>query len=635
MDNLKESLKQLNFHKKLDFEPRDFTVKYAARKYGDFCLSRIPSQYRVAMATNGVVLLLSALFCFLKLFILPVGEYNPYEVLLTYIPTIIACGILKMLLYANRNNTKKHMVLVQNLIYISMLHVAYWGLVVIIISKFYNHEIFYFTWIIGIVIYSSGIAIIPPFSMISLTIFFICCSIIFKVFDITLGNGVGPNMFILCIITYALVIIRFYHEYNEFKISNALQRASEDAIQLREEAEHANLAKSRFLAHMSHEIRTPINAILGTDEMILREAHEDTILDYADDIKGSGNMLLALVNDILDMSKIEAGKLSIVPEYYSLAQIVDELKTMIVFRTRARGLNFFTHIDRDIPDRLFGDSVRVKQVITNILTNAVKYTHEGSVSFMVEYKRPKSEPDKIELIVTVEDTGIGMRKEDLAHLADRFTRFDEKKNKNIEGTGLGMSITYSLLELMGGALDVASVYNEGSTFILKIPQGFEEGDTVGNVMDIMNKKRKAQIDTGGKYKPLFTAKEARILIVDDNAVNLKVAVGLLKKTKLIIDTADSGLKCLEKINENYYDIIFLDHMMPNMDGVDTLKEIKRRKHKCKGVPVIAMTANVGSQIAEEYISLGFDDYISKPIEPRVYEELILKYLPKEKYTINS
>ena len=390
-------------------------------------------------------------------------------------------------------------------------------------------------------------------------------------------------------------------------------------------AQAANKAKSTFLSNMSHEIRTPINAVLGFDEMILRETTDPAILGYAQDILNSSKTLLALVNDILDFSKIEAGKMEILPVQYELSSAINDLVNMIQKRAEDKRLALNVHVDKDIPHALFGDEVRLKQCILNILTNAVKYTHAGSVTMNIGYT--KKSDDTIALSVQVVDTGIGIKQEDLAKLFTAFERIEEKRNRSIEGTGLGMNIVQQLLSMMGSSLVVKSEYGKGSDFSFTVEQKVLSWEPIGDVSEMYKKS----VAKAGAYQETFTAPEAHILVVDDTPLNLKVMQGLLKQTQVQIDTAESGQVTLELVQKKRYDMLFIDHRMPGMDGVETLHEMRRLTHnKNAGVPCIALTANAISGAREYYLMEGFTDYLSKPIESEKLERLLIKYLPADK-----
>ena len=397
-----------------------------------------------------------------------------------------------------------------------------------------------------------------------------------------------------------------------------------DAQVALEVAERANEAKSRFLSNMSHEIRTPINAVLGMNEMILRESEDKQILTYASNIQSSGKTLLFLINDILDMSKIESGKMEIIPVEYELSAVIMDLWNVIYFRANEKDLKLSVQLDETLPSVLYGDDVRIKQIVTNLLTNAVKYTPKGSVELILagEYQ----DEDNILLKISVKDTGMGIRKGDMGKLFESFQRLDEEKNRNIEGTGLGMNITMSLLKMMGGDMKVESEYQKGSTFQVMIPQKIVSDVPVGSFHAIQERNA-AQ---SGRKKGSFTAPQASVLVVDDNAMNLTVFKALLKRTKLQVTTADSGRQCLEYIQKEKFHIIFMDHMMPEMDGIETLHEMKKMsEHKNKDTPVIALTANAVAGAREQYLSEGFSDFLTKPIDAELMEQTICEYLPQE------
>ena len=394
----------------------------------------------------------------------------------------------------------------------------------------------------------------------------------------------------------------------------------------------ANEAKSAFLSNMSHEIRTPINAVLGMNEMILRESDDPEILSYSENIKTAGNTLLGLINDILDLSKIEAGKIEIIPVDYDLSELIGSLVNMISVRTEAKGLELKLDIDKTMPKMLNGDEVRIKQVITNILTNAVKYTEKGSVTLKINGEGLLHDPDRVVLKVTVSDTGIGIKEEDMKKLFSKFERIEEKRNRNIEGTGLGMNITKNLLEMMGSELHVESIYGRGSTFSFLLEQNVAAWDELGD----FRQSQKEELKKHKKYKERLFAPDAKILVVDDYDMNLAVFKSLLKQTKIRVDTADSGIEGLKKTLETKYDLLFFDHMMPGKDGIETLKELKEMSGNPNiSVPVICLTANAISGAREQYISAGFNDYLTKPVDPVKLEEMLIEYLPKEKISADE
>ena len=407
----------------------------------------------------------------------------------------------------------------------------------------------------------------------------------------------------------------------------------EEEAKLREDlrvAKASSEAKSNFLSNVSHEIRTPINAVLGMDEMILRESSEEQIRRYAVDIKNSGKSLLGLINDLLDFSKIEAGKMEILPVEYELSSVVNDLINMVAVKAKDKGLELRINVDPRTPHVLVGDEIRIKQCVLNILNNAVKYTPKGSVTLNI--RAAKEKEDQIRLFFQVIDTGIGIKEEDLKKLYSPFERIEESRNRTIEGTGLGMSIVKQLLDLMGTQLVVKSVYGEGSDFSFEVLQKVVNWDPIGNFNETYRKSLEEMED----YRASFVAPSAKILVVDDTPMNLTVIKGLLKETRVQLSTATSGQETLAKVSKERFDLIFLDQRMPEMDGIETLQHLKEMEDNLSAqAPVICLTANAVSGARETFIKAGFDDYLTKPIDAAKLEQTIRRYLPQEKVLLEG
>ena len=391
-----------------------------------------------------------------------------------------------------------------------------------------------------------------------------------------------------------------------------------------EEVVRANEAKSQFLANMSHEIRTPINGILGMDSVLLKECHDENLREYAKNIQSAGQSLLSIINDILDISKIESGKMEILTIRYQLFSVLNDCYNLTKIKLQNKPVSFIMQINEKLPSWLYGDEVRIRQIINNFLSNAVKYTKEGNITFELDFEEKTDE--QILLVITVRDTGIGIKEEDLGKLFESFTRIEEKRNRNIEGTGLGLNLTKNLVNLMGGEVFAESTYGKGSCFTAKIPQKIADAKPMGD----FGKRYQQYLSTSDDDKLSFLAPDAKILVVDDVTKNLKVVEGLLKATKIQIDTAVSGSECLECVKTTPYQMIFLDHMMPEMDGLETLEHMKNLADNPNAqTPVIMLTANAIVGAKEEYIEAGFTDYLTKPIRETELLEMILKYLPEE------
>lgn len=418
-----------------------------------------------------------------------------------------------------------------------------------------------------------------------------------------------------------------------------------------EEARRASEAKTDFLANTSHEIRTPINAVLGMNEMILRESakaeklsvsdpvvYHDVfrkIRHYSGNVDSAGSNLLSIINDILDFTKIEEGKMDIVEVEYQLSSLINDVSNMIYFKAKEKNLKFETEVDEQLPDRLFGDVVRVRQVITNILNNAVKYTDQGSVTFKVDGIRTNDTQNGkkvMNLVVKVSDTGIGISKENIGKLFGKFERVDLEKNSTKEGTGLGLAITKMLLDMMNGEVKVESTYGVGSTFTITIPQIVLSEEPVGDFAEKFEKS----LGEKKAYHESFRAPNANILIVDDTRMNLVVATEFLKETLVQIDTASGGKEAVEMALARKYDVILMDQRMPEMDGEEALREIKSHSEGPNiETPVICLTADAVVGARERYLSKGFNDYLTKPIDSTYLETMLKKYIPKEKIEIIS
>ncbi|MCR4674050.1 MAG: response regulator [Lachnospiraceae bacterium] len=437
-----------------------------------------------------------------------------------------------------------------------------------------------------------------------------------------------------------------------------MERVQKEVQEERSEMEiekKANEAKSNFLSNISHEIRTPLNAILGMDEIIMRETEDKEIYQYANGIKSAGQTLLSLINDILDSSKLEAGKIDIIPVEYDITSVINDLCNMIRQRAENKGLEFEVKVTKDVPFLLYGDEIRIKQCVLNILTNAVKYTEEGHVILEVYSREPTQEELEshkdikfknaegqdisvdenfgsingscpIVIGFKVTDTGIGIKEEDMEKLFSRFERIEEGKNRTIEGTGLGMNIVQGLLSLMNTQLNVESVYGKGSVFSFEIVQGARTCELLGDYTKHLNELNGKQ----KHYESKLIAPKAKILVVDDTIANLTVVKGLLKPTRIQVDTVTSGKEALEKVKISSYDILMIDQRMPEMDGIETLHVLKEMDGNLSiKAACIALTANAISGAREMFLNEGFDDYLTKPIDSEKMENMILKYLPGE------
>lgn len=463
-------------------------------------------------------------------------------------------------------------------------------------------------------------------------------------FFIAMGISVAAFMFTY-IFTYqhpeilSAAPTRFYSAFDSFNTMFAVscfigmllkaqvssyEKESRVVEKQKEEIEQIARSKDAFFANMSHEIRTPINTIIGLNEMTLREDISDEIAENAINIQNASKMLLTTINDILDLSKLESGKMEIVQTQYEVSSMFSDLVNLIWVRAHQKELEFKVDIDHSIPSMLYGDEVRIKQIVANMLTNAVKYTEKGSVTLSAKGERISA--DGFLLRISVADTGMGIRKENIDDLFRSFKRVDERANRKIEGTGLGLTISKQLVEMMGGKISVDSVYHKGSVFTIELQQGIISAQPIGAI----NFAAQKQLNHRTKYKQSFTAPEAHILVVDDNDMNRMVVTKLLRSTKVQVDTVESGRECLKKTAEKPYHVILMDHMMPGMDGEEALKAVRNQtKGFCQKTPVIALTANVMTNADQIYQEMGFDGYLAKPVSAVLLEASLLKYLPPE------
>lgn len=451
--------------------------------------------------------------------------------------------------------------------------------------------------------------------------------VLLMLITVVFGTGVLPGkaligLELLYTLLFVMVLIRMLNIGQMER--EVLERQSEEIAEL-------NRAQNNFFSSMSHEIRTPINTIIGMNELILRdETVSEEIAQDAEAIQGASRMLLALINDILDMSKIESGQMDIVEVTYDIRQLLSEVVGMIRSRAKEKDLDLYLNVDPGIPSMLCGDELRIKQVLVNLLNNAVKYTKEGSVTMSVY--ADQVDDNHVRMNFRVEDTGIGIRKEALPYLFDAFKRVDQAANRHIEGTGLGLAIVKQIVTLMGGEIAVDSVYMKGSTFSVSVDQEIINPTAIGS-FDITSELRQEKRDT---YRHSFEAPKAHLLIVDDNEFNLKVEARLLKDTKIGIDLARSGHEALQYTLKTHYDVIFMDHLMPQMDGIECLKLIREQEGGLnRDSSIVALTANAGSENLALYAASGFDGFLLKPVSGQKLESTLLKLLPADKVSLTG
>ena len=447
-------------------------------------------------------------------------------------------------------------------------------------------------------------------------------------YEICMDGAVLTVSCYLSVLTYAFFFLTEFPMHDRLRqrlsdLEDALVRAQEAEAKAAEE-DHG---KNEFLTNMSHEIRTPLNAILGMDEMILRTEREERVLSYAADIRNAGHSLLNIINDILDFSRIESGSLETIEAPYHLGYVLDTVRSMMELRAADKGLLLMSEIDDALPDELTGDAQRLQQVLVNLLNNAIKYTREGRVTLRL-YATERTEKN-VTLRFDIEDTGIGIKEEDLPRLFQSYERLDAEKNRGVEGTGLGLTITHNLVHLMGGEIDVKSEYGRGSVFSVTLPQEITGTQTLASYAQTKH------LEKAGESRRFF-APEAHVLAVDDTQSNLRVVEHLLRQTMIHVDTCLSGEAALSMLHSRAYDVVLLDHMMPGMDGIETLHKIRATEgFDAEKTKILVLTANAIAGAREMYLAEGFDDYLSKPVESIQLEDAMIKYLPKEKLVTDS
>ena len=501
-------------------------------------------------------------------------------------------------------------------------------------GEYIHGKIYYIAYIISLAIVFHMLYVVlrnrsdRPGAISNIILLFLFLPTIFTVIQMIFGNV----LLIAFGEAFSSLIMLFALETPDYR---KLMKTMKELEVAREEANIANRTKSDFLASMSHEIRTPINGILGMNTMILRDSSDPQIVEYAENIRIAGNGLLSIINDILDLTKIESGKMELFPGRYELFQLMNDCYQMNRMRASEKGIAFTVENDPDMPAEYYGDVVRIRQIINNLLSNGIKYTEEGSVRLSIGYEEDHDADgndgsEYATLLISVEDTGIGIKDGDIGNLFKSFLRLDESRNRHIEGTGLGLNITKQLVDMMKGTIEVKSEYGKGSVFTVKIPQKIESHKRMGDFA--LRLKEHVSVAAGGTS--IFKAPGKRILIVDDVKMNILVFKGLLRGTEITIDSALSGAESIDKTKEIKYDIIFMDHLMPEMDGIEAFHKIHDDESNINcDTPVVVLTANAIVGMRASYLEEGFTEYISKPVEQRILltvtEELLKETQPHD------
>jgi len=509
--------------------------------------------------------------------------------------------------YKGNVSLKRKARFLQHLTWFLVIGIYTWASYAMTISGARSNTVNYILWIVAMISVGTVFTLNPYEIIVSNAYSLTLMLIRLKKEDFEkAGITIIYSLVAFVIIDTILMLNKYFSCVKDYKKSAKMEEMQED--------------REQFMVNMTHEMRTPLNAVLGKNQIILNDTKELSTRQLSSEINSSGKILLSLINDLLDLSKMQAGKMSIVPNSYSTKTISYELADIMRSEAKAKDIGFKLEIGHALPTVLYGDDVRIRQIIMNLLSNAIKYTNEGSVSLRMDFNYSDNDKKTGYLNVAVIDTGIGIKKEDIPKLTKAFSRVDEEKNRNIKGTGLGLAITSSLLNLMGSKLEIESTYGLGSTFFFSIWQ---------QVTDPTSLKETELSELVMKEK--FVANNANALVVDDNKVNFTVCKGLMKYYGFTPDYASGGRECLSMIQEKKYDIIFLDHQMPEMNGIETLEKIRDLYPNIyKETPIVALTANESAHSKSEYIGYGFRDYLSKPIDADRLHNILGTYLPKEK-----